>query len=514
MSAADPAPTEKRKNILFLMTDQQRWDHIGFHPESVLATPNLDRLAESVGFTDCQTPSPLCTPARCASLTGRYAHQVNMRTMSGELDPDYPTYPKALQAAGYHTACIGKTHWWQGWSWFDQRPEAHYDTRGLQEELKRYGWDTVWECTDKRAIGLNPNDYTNYLNARGHGDDFRQFYASISGSTFKIGDTVNEKTGVIPFPEEDMAEAVVTRKIFESIDASRDSGKPFCIFGSWFGPHEPYDCPQRFLDQVPYEAVDDFVQRPGDPPLSEEAKKQLWKCRQGYKALVLMIDEQVRLILEGLEKRGLLGDTVILFTSDHGDLLGDHRHTQKGMPFKQSAAVPCAIRHPDHLNRIINHSPVEMTDLTATLLDAAGLDPQEALGEAWPSYRDAIPCRSLMPIIRGEADRVRDFAFSECDMKWHDAEGYQPYSWQMIVDEDWKYIRYLDRKVSEPGQQRTEWLIHRPTDPTETRNVADEPDNATVLNRMRTRLDWINDTTPTAQTSWIPFKKRQAGTTA
>jgi len=492
------------------MTDQQRFDHVGFHPESVLETPNIDRLAESVGFTDCQSVNPLCTPARCALLTGRYAHQVNMRTMSGELDPSYPTYPRALQRAGYRTACVGKTHWWQGWDWFNRRREARYDTRILKEKLKSYGFDYMWECTDKRALGADINDYTTYLEEKGYGDNYRDFYGSVSGTTFRITDRIGEKTGPFPFPEEDMAEAVVTTKVIEEIDRAHETGKPFFIFGSWFGPHDPYDPPQRFIDQVPYEEVDDFVIPPGMPALTRDQKKHLWKLRQGYKALVLMIDEQVGRIIGVLEDRGLLDDTVLMFTSDHGDLMGDHRRTQKGLPFKQSATIPTAIRHPDYLHGARNHTPIELTDLTATILDIAGLDPLEALSDSWPSYRDLVPCRSLMPIIRGEKDRIRDFAFSECDMKWHDFEHYLASSWQMVVNERWKYIRYLDRRCTQPGVQRTEMLIDRQTDPDETENVVNDPSKHEALRACRDYLDFINDTTPTAQCNHIPFEKRRS----
>jgi arylsulfatase A-like enzyme len=439
-------------------------------------------------------------------LTGRYAHQVNMRTMSGELSPGYPTYPQALQRAGYSTACIGKTHWWQGWSWFDSRAEAHYDHRGLNEELKTYGFDRVWECWDKRSLGINKNDYTTHLEERGYGEAYTQFYDSIQGNTFLIEDEVREKTGAFPFNEADQAEAVVTQRLIDEVERASQTDQPFFIFGSYFAPHDPYDAPQRYLDRVPYEEVDDYVERSEDPSLTPEVKKQLWKLRRGYKASVLMLDEHVGRILNTLEAQGLLDETVILFTSDHGDLMGDHSCTQKGLPFKQSVCVPAMIRHPDYLHGLRNQSPVEITDLIATILDVAGLDPVEALSAAWPSYQDHIPCRSLMPILRAEVDSVRDYAFSECDMKWHDAVGYQRWSWQMVMDVNWKYIRYLDRKAMTPATSRREWLIDRQNDPEEIKNTVDE--NLEVVTRMSRQLDFINDTTPTAQTNWIPFGKR------
>lgn len=99
-----------RPNIILLMTDQHRADHAGFLPGSRMATPHLDRLAGSVGFSNCVTVNPICTPARTALLTGKYTHQIGTLDMSGDLSREHPTYPRALQQAGYWTAGVGKFH--------------------------------------------------------------------------------------------------------------------------------------------------------------------------------------------------------------------------------------------------------------------------------------------------------------------------------------------------------------------------------------------------------------------
>lgn len=497
-----------QKNILFILTDQHRFDHVGWHPESKIDTPNLNRLSEGTVFLDCNTVNPLCTPARCALLTGRYAHQVNMRTMSGELDPAYKTVPQALKEAGYRTSLIGKTHWWQAWSWFDTRMESHYDMRGLNQKLRCYGYDKVWEAGEKRAIGPNRNDYTTFLEEKGYGQSYRNFYEKITGATFRIQDTILEKFAPLPFPEDDQAEVVLTSKIIEEIDRASKENSPFCINAHYFAPHDPLDPPQRLLNKVSYEEDDDFVTRQGQPPLDSNQKKDLWKLRQAYKASILLLDEQIGRLFKALDERKLLQDTVIIFTADHGELMGDHGYTQKGLPWKQSVQVPTAIYHPDFINKITCDAPVEIIDLCATILEIAGLDPISALSERWPSYQDMIPCRSLMPIIRGEVSSVRDYAFSECDMKWHDEQGYEQWSWQMIVTKNWKYIRYLDRKAKTPEKSRSEVLIKRNEDPSEISNVVHDMAEQSTLERLRMHLDFINDTTPTAQTCWIPFELR------
>ena len=112
-------------NIIFLMTDQQRADHVSFLPDSRLATPNIDRLVGSVGFNNCVSVNPVCTPARTALLTGKYTHQIGTLAMSGDLSQEHPTYLQALQKAGYWTAGVGKFHWMQGWPWSTKRGKGH-----------------------------------------------------------------------------------------------------------------------------------------------------------------------------------------------------------------------------------------------------------------------------------------------------------------------------------------------------------------------------------------------------
>jgi len=256
----------RKKNILFILTDQHRFDCVGWHPESKVNTPNLNRIAEGTAFLDCTSVNPLCTPARCALLTGRYAHQVNMRTMSGELSPAYRTVPRVLQEVGYHTGLIGKTHWWQGWDWFDQDPRAHYDMRGLREELKAYGFDYVWEGGDKAAFGLNANDMTSHPEPNALGNAYFEFYSKITGATFKIEDNINEKWAAFPFAEKAHLERIVTDQTILQIEKAVSQNKPFAFFTHYFAPHDPLDPPKRFLDKVPYEEVDDFVVRPGQKP--------------------------------------------------------------------------------------------------------------------------------------------------------------------------------------------------------------------------------------------------------
>ncbi|TVY11315.1 sulfatase family protein [Paenibacillus cremeus] len=482
------------KNIILLMTDQLRLDYVSFHGKGKLHTPNIDRIAEGVGFTRCVSVNPICTPARCALLTGKYTHQIGMLSMSGDLSLQHPTYAQALQKAGYYTAGIGKFHWLQGWPFSTKRGQGH-DLVGLKEEIRRYGFDTVWEVAGKQLAQKNYCDYCHYLADKGLLEHYRDFVQAY-GKNEKMAEKQQFIGKPSPLPEEDYVDIVIGDHIVKQIE-SRPADRPFFIFGSFVSPHPPYDPPQSYLDRVAYEETDDFIPD-GPQMLSHEAKQRLYSLRQAYKAMILLIDDQIGRILAKLEEEQLLDDTVILFTSDHGEMMGDHMRVAKQLPYWQSATVPTAIRHPDYLQGQVTDTPVELIDLTATILDIAGLDPKQALSKAWPAYHSVVPARSLLPIMTGEQERIRPYAFSESD-----GPGGR---WQMVQNEACKYVRYLNYEWSEGGEGSgpVELFFDLVTDPQEETNRIGDPDYAAEIARCRSYREYILDTTPPAQQRWAP----------
>jgi arylsulfatase len=475
-------------NILFLMTDQHRADHVGFLPGSRLATPNLDRVAEGVAFSNAVTTNPICTPARSCLLTGKYAHQIGMLAMSGDLSLQHPTYMRALQQAGYWTAGIGKFHWLQNWPWGHPRGQGH-NLVGLREEIKKFGMDHVWESSGKQLAFRNYCDYMAYLKDKGLIEAFRD-HIEAEGPNQQDPEKVLFSGSPWPFDEEDYVDCVTGREALKALDI-RPKDKPFFLFVSFCGPHKPYDPPKSDLDQVPEEQDDPFL--PGGPTLSAEACERLRRLRRAYKAMIGCIDRQVGLLFDRLERDGLLENTLILLTSDHGEMLGDRTRMSKQQPWRQSVTVPTAIRHPDYLAGKVCESPIEITDLTATILDAAGIDPVAALSKPWPAFHDRVPCRSLMPIVRGDARNVRDMAFSECNNLW-----------RMLQSAEWKYIRYLATPQGAPAR---EWLYNLKADPGEQTNRADDPSCGEVLGRFRDCMERLMDMTPPAQLGWAAYEQ-------
>jgi arylsulfatase A-like enzyme len=318
------------------------------------------------------------------------------------------------------------------------------------------------------------------------------------GKNEKLADKQQFTGKPSPLAEEDYIDCVIGRKIVEAIE-NRPADRPFFIFGSFVSPHPPYDPPQSYLDRVPYEELDDFALSEGQKELTPETKQRLYSLRRAYKAMILLIDDQVGKVLRKLEEERLLDDTVILFTADHGEMLGDHGRVQKQLPQWQSSIVPTAIRHPDYLRGEVTDTPVELIDLTATILAAAGLDPAQALGKDWPAYHSAVPARSLLPILSGERTRIRPYAYSEAD----GPDG----GWQMVQNERFKYVRYLRYEAEAADgvpSGPVEMFFDLQTDPDEALNRIGDPQYAAELACCRSYREYILDTTPPAQLRWAP----------
>lgn len=480
-------------NILFIMTDQHRLDHVGWHPQPRMTMPNLDRLAEGHVFQNCISVHPVCMPARSALLTGRYPHQVGALSMSGDLSRQIPTYAQALQQAGYHTAGIGKFHWLQTWKW-STGPGQGVDLANLHEELKGYGFDEVWEATGKQLAIHNRCDWCVQLEKKGILEEYRRF-AHQSGTHFgaMTAQDANYTCEPWPFDEEDYVDVATATQAIQSL-RERPDDKPYFGFISFCGPHPPFDPPPRFLEQVEEESDEVFVSGAAyDAAMDDETIARMRRARRSYRAMLRCLDEQIGRLWEELDRQAMWDNTVIIFTTDHGEMLGDYGFFGKQRPLWQAVTVPTAVRHPSHLDGRSCDSVIELTDLTATILDIAGLDPKAALAKDWPAFNDRIPCRSLMPVIRGEAERVRDYAFSECDARWN-----------MIQDERYKYVRYPADDDASPAREE---LYDVKADPDCLDNLAGNAGIEQVLAPMRERLLHILSTTPAAQTRWAPLMK-------
>jgi choline-sulfatase len=403
--------------------------------------------------------------------------------MSGEMDRDIPTYAQALQKTGYHTIGVGKFHFLQGWSWNTARGMGH-DLRALRPYFHEWGFDEVWQVCGKSQLTRNTCDYAEILENNGILEAYRND-VDARGKNLNDSEREDIDCGAFRFDPDLYVDRVIGTRSLQYLD-SRPRNKPFFAKISFCGPHPPYDPPEETLEKFLLEEEDNFI--PNNSPLTPEKKRLQYRKRRAYKAMIHEIDEQVGRLHAYLEKEGLMENTAILFSSDHGEMMGDHGLSQKTSPYWQASRVPLYIRHPDYPSRLSHDCLVENIDITATILDIAGLDPAESLGRQWPAGQANIPALSLLPVLSGQKSDHRPFIFSES------------YNfWEMVESRDFKYVRNL------PSNGKTsagDILYDLRNDPNERVNVADKPENRAILEEARARRLSIHENFPSCQTRW------------
>lgn len=344
---------DTRPNILLLHTDQQRFDTISALGAQHVHSPNLDRLAaRGRAYLWAYSSSPVCMPARHDLITGVSARWHGYWHNSNRPIQDYSltTVPRLLTAAGYQTLAVGKMHF------FPAREHHGFAHMHLMEELPT--------CREDDA-------YLQYLEQVGCGH-------------------IRCQHGVRPLfyhtpqparvPEEHHGSAWIAHKTIELIQAERD--RPFFIFASWVGPHPPYYVPGDYLELYrdrplppPCPAPPDSArQLPPSPENPEPASLRLRRMREAYFAAVTLIDTHIGRILDALEQSGQMDNTLIIFTTDHGEMLGDRQCYQKVVPYEGSGHIPLVLAGPGLTPGERSRCPVTTWDVSATILDAAGVD--------------------------------------------------------------------------------------------------------------------------------------------
>jgi len=449
-ACSSPA-AKKRPNILMLMSDQHRGDCFGADGNRAVSTPSLDRLAaEGARFRCAYSSTPSCTPARAALLTGQSPWRHGMLGY-GQVAERYPVEkPRALREAGYHTAGIGKMHW--------------HPQRNL------HGFQSVQ--LDESGRAQSPEFVS----------DYRQWFAQqapdLDPDATGIGwNDYRAKRYVLP---ERLHPTTWTAD--RAVDFLRDYSQPepFFLKVSFARPHSPYDPPQRFMDQYADESLPEaqagqWAERyraPSDDSFNiwhgDLGGEQVRQSRQGYYGSVSFIDEQIGRILEALDQRGELDETLILYFSDHGDMTGDQHLWRKCYAYEPSARIPMLIRWPTGLvaaerGQVLNN-PVEIRDVLPTLLDAAGQ------GE-----RDDMDGRSMLGLLRTAEPSWRtyiDLEHSIC---------YSPKNhWTALTDGNTKYIFHaLD------GEEQ---LFDLAGDPHERNDLAGDASHESTLRLWRSRM--------------------------
>ena len=432
-----------RPNLLFIIADQLRADFLGCYGADFVKTPHIDALAsQGVRYERAYSTSPICVPARASLLTGMNSIRNGVLDNSVWLRPDLAaagvrTWPEVLNDVGYYTAGIGKMHFYP---W-----DTHH---GLQYRVI---------AEDKRWIHIR-DDYYHFL--RAHGE--RKYHGNEhEGYLENKGAIVNRLPWALSVDHFVGEEAV---KFLETYGGDG----PFAAMVSFPGPHCPYDPNQEFLDEVDPQAMPAPIPAAAgdaDQLLRNNVKGNLapWngvdygdftdahkqKIRTHYAASTNQIDVEIGRIMAALEAQGLLENTIVIFTSDHGDYLGDHGFIGKGVYYEAAIRIPLIVRIPGAAAGVYD-GLVELTDITATLLAFAGAKP--------PQPMDSRPLPGL-----GLATEPRQMLFGFVSNGW------------MAYDGRWKLCKYAT------GEQH---LFDLTNDPTEQVNRIDDPAALSELRRL------------------------------
>ena len=439
----------KRPNILLLYTDQQRWDTIGALGLTGCKTPHLDQLAaEGALFDHCFVNSPVCMPSRHSMLSGRYAEAFGSFSNGIEMRQDIPCIQHLLQPYGYHTANIGKLHF---------RNHAHRDHRDPHPAC---GFDTLILSDEP---GCYDDAFIAWVTAQDPAavDDCR---CDTPPTCLMSTRLVQSRKATQPYafagPEHLTHSAFVAE---ETCDFIRRRGEePFFAIAGFYAPHCPFNPPQRFLDWYQLE----------DMPLPKRAEDQgtnlsddQWReVVRHYWALCSHVDDQVGRILHTLDDCGLRDNTLVVFTSDHGEQLGDHGRTGKGQAQDASSRVPLIMRLPGQIPASTRSDAiVEHVDLVPTFLDYAGVQQ--------PTAMPGISLRGLFEPQRATQPPREDAYIA---LRKVGGPGY-------------KALRTRDHlyRLHNDGQES---LFDLATDPHQLVDVATEPAQSAALAACRQRL--------------------------
>lgn len=433
-----------RKNILFLFTDQQRYDTIEALGNPIIKTPALNRLAEQgIAFTRAYSPCPVCVPARHALHTGQLPHRTDC-VINEHMPEGHASFMEILSENGYQTHGVGKMHF-------------HFADKPASE---LWGFDS----RDRSEEDLAEDDFTLFLKENGYGH-------------------VHDPHGVrseyyyIPQPSQLPERLHNTTWVADrSIDflERRDPNRPFLLMSSFIKPHPPFESPtpwnklyrgpemplpkrppdsdklisywNRFQNRYKYrdQGIDDNLMR---------------VMKAAYYGAISFIDYQIGRLLDYLEHNDLLDDTLIVFSSDHGEMLGDYDCVGKRNFLDSGARVPLIVVDPDGLKGMRCEKPVSLVDILPTFLQVAGIENDQRFSGD-----------SLLDIANGTIDR------DAIACQYHRNE----YGMYMLVNARFKYI------YSAPDDK--EWLFDLVTDEDETRNRANNPIYASQVAAMRERL--------------------------
>lgn len=440
--------TEKKPNIILFMCDQLRFDALGCYGNNEIHTPNIDRLAlDGSTFDNHFVQNPVCSPSRCTVLTGRYPRNHGTRDNGIPLRDSEVTLAQVLKENGYRTAAIGKMHITTQFAPKEDEQEDWPEDN--------YGFDIIHTTCDCKT-----GEYLNWLKEKSP-SDYKE--VKMQGERKAKEDRASAAEKDLNGPPQVYKSGInsayhqsrwIADRMIDLINHPV-ADRPFFAFCSFVDPHHPFDPPEPYAGMYNPDAL---AEPRGIENELEDKPPHFMKARTGrgfsnekydyrkltadgwrqikaaYYGMITLIDDNIGRVLRVLQERGMEGETLIMFTSDHGELLGDHGLLFKG-PFHYDSIIkaPMILKWPGMIPRGSRYSQVtEHVDIMPTLLEYAGVRPPYG-----------VQGSSVAPILRGDKGAGKEYAMTE----------FNCYDWGLsvktITGRNYKMTYYAGQKYGE-----------------------------------------------------------------
>lgn len=475
---------ERRPNILWICTDQQRFDTLGCYGNPFVKSPNIDALAASgVQFENAFCQNPVCTPSRASFLTGRYPHVTRARQNGQEIPADERLISRILADDGYSTGLSGKLH----------LAACHPSVGIIRDPWLDHGYNE-FHWSHHSEPDYPANDYANWLRENG---------ATYGRKSFDDSPYVETSTSA-----ELHQTTWCASKAINFIEARQGREEPWLFSVNIYDPHHPFDPPLEYLkpyldrlDEIP---LPNYVQGELDnKPMFQQhdhkhnefynvngmSPRDHRLIRAAYWAMCDLIDAQVGRMVDALKRTGQLENTIVIFMSDHGEMLGDHGIYTKG-PYVYDCAihVPLIISMPGTIQVGVKaRGLMELTDITPTLIEAVG-KPRDIRMQG----------QSIWPMLTGETAKLRDDVYCE-----YYESGSPKYEGRRAFV---TMIRTQTHKLAVAHGLETGELYDLQNDPNETKNLwasATHRDiKLSLMQRLCDRMAWTADPAPQRIALW------------
>lgn len=443
-------------NIIYIMADQLRYNALGYSGDYQAITPNINKLAsQGMNFKNCVSATPVCAPYRASLITGKYTSSTGMVVNELRLNPHQTSIANVLDSNGYQTGYIGKWHLWGNTAGGHTGPENEFIPPGPY----RMGFNGEWKAYNFHHTNFNSDYYEN------------------SPKELKYNKAYE------PEAQFDLA--------IDFIKKHRNDQKPFALFLSVGIPHDPWskdNVPEKYYNlfkKAQFKLPESWSDTP-DPYMDRNTEKESWlsnwkvnlpEMMRVYHAMVTSLDDNVGRFLKAMDDEGISNNTIVVFTTDHGEMFGENGRVYKLTFYESAARVPFLIRWPGHIPAGVQSDVLLNTpDIMPTLLALAKLP-----------IPKSVEGMNLSHACLGKPGIQPDFAFLQGmghTFLWENG-----FEWRAVRNKRFTYARYL--------RDGSELLFDNQKDPMQMHNLVSDPFYKDVLddlkNKMQAKMNTLHD---------------------